>query len=161
MQMTRKCTATTKAGRPCKGWAQHNSEPPLCRVHADRTTEEDEDPPLPNPKEEESHSEAETFYGRRFTSEELRAQVGLALDRSLTGEVAITRVTIRRILTQLEEELALEDYARLATLLFTGARTITQLLRAQRALSGEAAEGISGAMAQALDELSTIKGLNL
>jgi len=161
MQMTRICTATTRAGRPCKAWAQRNSEPPLCRVHRDRPTGVEKEPPLPNSKQEEPHSETETFYGRRFSSDELRAQVGLALDRSLSGEVAITRVAIRRILTQLEEELGPEEYARLASLLFNGARTIAQLLRAQRALSGEAAEGISGAMAQALDELATMKGVDL
>jgi hypothetical protein len=161
MQMTRKCTATTKAGRPCKAWAQRNSEPPLCRLHRDWPTVVEKNPPLPNSKQAEPHSETETFYSRRFSSEELTAKVGLTLDRGLRGEVAITRVAIRRILTQLEKELAPEEYARLASLLFNGARTIAQLLRAQRALSGEAAEGISGAMAQALDELATIKGRDL
>jgi hypothetical protein len=61
----------------------------------------------------------------------------------------------------LEEELEPEEYARFASLLFNGARTIAQLLRAQRALSGEAAEGISGAMAQALNELGSQVGLEL
>ncbi len=161
MQMTRKCTATTRTGRPCKAWAQRGSEPALCRAHADRPAGQEKDPFLINPKKEEPQSEAELFYNRRFSSEELKALVGLALDRSLNGEVAITRVAIRRILNQLEEELGPEETAHLATLLFNGARTIAQLLRAQRALSGEAAEGISGAMAQALDELSTMKGIDL
>lgn len=96
---------------------------------------------------------ANAFYGRSFTMEELKALITLALEHRLNGEVAAARVAVRRILQMLEQELSPAEYARLAGLIFTGTKTIAQLMRAQRALSGEAAEIITGAMAKALDEL--------
>jgi hypothetical protein len=57
--------------------------------------------------------------------------------------------------------MTLEEYARLAALSLAGARTVARLLRDKRALAGEAADGISGAIAQAIDELATEWGVDL
>jgi len=92
---------------------------------------------------------------------------------TLDDEIAIARVTLRRILALLSADrvhrmpegetvpMTPVDYARLAALLLAGARTVARLLRDKRALSGEAADGIAGAIAQALDELSTELGIKL
>ena len=53
------------------------------------------------------------------------------------------------------------DVCRLFGLSLQATRTIARLLRDKRALTGEAADGISGAIAQALDELSTEWGIDL
>ena len=49
----------------------------------------------------------------------------------------------------------------LVALALQATRTIARLLRDRRAISGESADGISGAIAQALDELSTEWGIEL
>ena len=33
----RRCTHTTKAGRPCQAWAVHGTAPPACSIHAGLT----------------------------------------------------------------------------------------------------------------------------
>jgi hypothetical protein len=98
---------------------------------------------------------------------------------TLDDEIAIARVTLRRILALLSAdrvhrgpqypgapdgttvEMTPLDYARLAALSLAGARTVARLLRDKRALSGEAADGIAGAISQAIDELSTEWGIPL
>ena len=54
-----------------------------------------------------------------------------------------------------------DQYARLAGLAFQGTRTVARLLRNRRALSGDATDGLLGAIGQALDELSTEWGVDL
>jgi hypothetical protein len=101
------------------------------------------------------------FYGRTFTLEEMMALINLALDHSLNGEVAAARVAVRRILQQLGEQLTPAEYARLASLVFTGTQTIAQLLKARNTLSEETAEKISSWMGDALNEIGKVKGVKL
>lgn len=120
------CTATTRSGRPCRAWAIHGTEPPRCIAHALD--------PLPGPAEP------------------------APVDRSLLDrEIATTRLVLTRLLDQIETEPppAARDLARLAPLIFHGTATVARLLRIRRALSGETVDGLAGAVAQALDELST------
>jgi hypothetical protein len=58
-------------------------------------------------------------------------------------------------------ELEPEDYSDLLALYGQLLSRLGRLMRDQRALSGEAADGISGAIGQALDELSTHLGVEL
>ncbi|MCI0580864.1 MAG: zf-C3Hc3H domain-containing protein [Chloroflexi bacterium] len=134
---SQRCTATRADGQPCQAWAVHGSDPPTCVAHtaAGRTP-------------------SESFYGRVYTLEEIADLVARAAGDSLDDELAATRVAIRRVMEQLHDELPPEEYARLASLVFTGATAIARLLRAKRAISGLAADGIAGAIAQALNELS-------
>ena len=53
--------------------------------------------------------------------EEVAALVNIALAGGLNGEVAATRVAIRRALEQLEDELSPFEYTELAGIIFTGA----------------------------------------
>ena len=57
--------------------------------------------------------------------------------------------------------LLMQDLARLMALHSQNASRLGRLLRDKRALSGEAADGIAGAISQALDELSTEWGIDL
>jgi len=159
MTPARKCSATKTDGRPCQAWAMRESEPPLCAQHFEPslpaetsivTSKETSTEPSPDAPNKANLD----FYSRSFSIEELTALINLALVSSLNGEVAASRIAIRRILQQLEEELSAAEYAQLAGLIFTGANTIARLLRAQRSLSGEAAEGIIGSLAKGLDEMS-------
>jgi hypothetical protein len=75
----------------------------------------------------------------------------------LAAEIAAARETVRRLWEEVNSEPALtpSELARLAPLIFRGTRTVALLLRDQRALTGMAADGIAGAVAQLLDELSS------
>jgi hypothetical protein len=50
---------------------------------------------------------------------------------------------------------------KVAAVLTTGTGRVAHLLRDQRALTGQAADGLTAAIAQALDELSTELGVAL
>jgi hypothetical protein len=56
---------------------------------------------------------------------------------------------------------AIEELAHLLKIHGQNASRLGRLLRDRRALSGDAADGISGAIAQALEELSTELGTQL
>jgi hypothetical protein len=58
-------------------------------------------------------------------------------------------------------DLPSDKAVRLFSILSQNASRLGRLLRDRRAISGEAAEGITSAIAQALDELSTELGLEL
>jgi hypothetical protein len=152
--MKRKCTATTKAGRPCRAWAVHGTNPPRCQAHAN----------LSDVGASGSAAEEEpSFYQRQLTSKEVADLVAHAGEGTLTDEIAINRIILRRLLTVLRENeaLTMQDLTNVAPLVFRGTRAVARLLRQERALSGEAADGIAGAIGKALDELSTEIGLEL
>lgn len=186
MKRSRRCSATTKDGRPCRNWAKRGSDPPLCARHTPRKVPrpggnvalaEAAERPAETP--EVVILEPETvivetlpaatdprlrphrFYIRSYTTEELISLINLALDRSLNGEVAAARVAVRRIMQQLGEQLTPNEYARLASLVFSGTQAIARLLQTQKALSMEVAENISKWMDDALDQLGKEKGIDL
>jgi hypothetical protein len=97
------------------------------------------------------------FYDRTFSEDELSdvARLAAADDASLVEEIGMLRVCMRRVL---EADL---DPAKTLQLLARGVGQLASLVRAQRALSGEAADGLADAIAKALDELSTELGIEL
>lgn len=149
-----KCSHLTKKGNPCRAWAITGSDPPACSAHS--RANRGAGAPAGN-QNRIDHG----FYGRVYSLEEIADLVAHAVDESLDDEIAAVRVAIRRVFEQLEHDLVAEEYAKLAALIFTGANTVARLLRARRALTGEAADGISGAIAQALDELANEWGVEL
>lgn len=152
--MKRKCTATTIAGRPCQAWAIRESDPPRCPAHAG---------PDRGASSLRQQTEEDSFYRRQLSNQELADLVAYSGDGGLGDEIAINRVMLRRLLNSLgdTEDASLSDVVKVATLVFRGTKAVAALLRDERALSGEAADGIAGAIAQALDELSTELGLEL
>ena len=105
--------------------------------------------------------EARGLYGQYYTAEEIAELVEHAMEYDLEDEITALRVRMSRIMKQLEEELPVEEYARLTDLQVKLSSTIARLMRAQRAISGESAEGFSGAFAQAMDELANEWGLDI
>jgi hypothetical protein len=140
-----RCSQRTQSGRPCNAWAVRGSDPPACAVHA-----------------RQSHG----FYAGALEPEELADLVAHGGDLSLDDEITCARVALRRVLAALgapgdEKGLSASEFARLASLAFQGTRTISRLLRDQRTQSGDAADGINGAISAALDELSVEWGVEL
>jgi hypothetical protein len=156
----RPCSATTAAGKPCKAWAVRDTDPPLCAAHARRNTGAGAPPGNRN-------RQAHGFYSSTLTEEELADLVAVADDLTLDDEIACARVILRRLMHHLEIDPDAEhppdvdDLHKLANLALSATRTVARLLRDQRAITGEAADGIAGAIGQALDELATEWGLDL
>lgn len=158
-KVSSRCSERNANGQPCRAWAIRESNPPLCSTHAKRNA--GAGAPRGN-----NNRQKHGFYGRVYTLEEIADLVAYAADGSVVDELAATRVAIRRVLEKLtdkgpDEELELEDYARLAALVFTGANTVARLLKAQRVLSGEAADSLAGAMGTVLSELGQELGIDL
>ena len=164
---SRRCSQLTAGGQPCQAWAVHGSEPPLCSAHAGRNV--GAGAPLGN-RNRLTHG----FYSTAFSLEELEDVQDHDPDSVLKSEIACARVALRRVLALLNAPtvatfedghqtivLTPADFARLVGLALQATRTVARLLRDKRALSGEAADGIASAIAQALDELSTEWGVDL
>jgi hypothetical protein len=161
--MSQKCTAQTAAGQPCRGWAVHDSDPPLCAPHAGLTVGAGAPPGNQNRR---THG----FYSRTFERAEIDDLVVFASCETLDDEIACARVALRRVFRLLlagttpgpePTPLAAPDYLRLVALAFQGTRTVARLLRDRHELGDDDEDGISTFMAQALDELSEEWGIDL
>ena len=98
---------------------------------------------------------AEGFYAQFFTQEELLDLAQTVTNPSLADEIGILKVLIRRVIARKENpEEALK-------LVGKAVDQLTRAWRVQRAISGEAADGLASAMPQLLDELSTELGIKL
>ena len=126
-----RCTALTNAGRACQAWAVRGTDPPRCAAHGGLGPAGDDQPHDPH--------------------------------EALEQEIRATRRILWLLLDRLDEnpEPGLQELARIAPLMLKTTRTVAHLLRDQRALSGATAEGISGAIGQALDELAVEWGINI
>ena len=130
-----------KCAKPgCRAWAMRGEE--LCYAHLRKRG----------------------LYRRFFTEEEvqeieevasssLRDPAGNQL--TLDDVIEVLKVLIGRVLDREE------DSSKALPLVERGVRSLVSALRAKRALSGEAADGLAAAFAQALDELSTELGIEL
>jgi hypothetical protein len=165
-QSTR-CTHTTKAGTPCRAWAIKGSDPPVCSAHAGRNAGA-------GPPESNQNARTHGFYSSALDPTELADLAAYSPNMSLDDEIACARVALRRLLQMLDashiapfedptdaQPLTRDDYARLMGLALQATRTIARLLRDKRALSGDAADGIAGAIGSALDELTSLWGVQL
>ncbi|HAL60799.1 MAG TPA: hypothetical protein DCP08_00140 [Chloroflexi bacterium] len=117
----------------CKAWAVRGEE--LCYAHLMKRG----------------------LYRRFFTDQEVQAieEAASSGELALDDVIELLRVLIGRVI---EEE---EDPRKALPLVERGIRSLVSALRARRALSGEAADGLAAAFAQALDELSTELGIEL
>jgi hypothetical protein len=163
MITSRRCTASRIDGESCRAWAVRGSEPPLCNVHggageaSDKVESEASDALVST----SAKNDAARRERKGADLEEVATLVSLALDDGLEDEVAASRIAVQRVMEELREELSPAEFARLAGLVFRGSDTIARLLRAQRELSGDSAEGIAGAIAEALDALGDEWGVEL
>ena len=97
------------------------------------------------------------FYNKTFSEDEILdvARLAAAGDVALDEEIGVLRICMRRVL---EADI---DPAKTLQLLSRGVGQLARLMRAKRAVSGEAADGLADAFAKALDELSTEMGIEL
>jgi soluble lytic murein transglycosylase-like protein len=152
-------------GRACRAWAVRDSDSPLCATHGGRPAgfADDVVPQHSESNAPDAFAAASAVEQDRSAPdlEEVALLVNLALDDGLEDEVAASRVAVQRVMEELREELSPAEFARLAGLVFRGSDTIARLLRAQRELSGDAADGLAGAISEALDGLGDEWGLEL
>ena len=97
------------------------------------------------------------FYDNMFSDEELLdvGRLATAGDVSVDQEISMLRIAMRRVLE------APIDPTKALQLLGRACGQLASLMRAKRALSGKAADGLADAFAKALDELSTELGIEL
>lgn len=140
------CSATTRAGNPCKAWAIHNSNPPLCSAHSGRAGAP------PGNQNRYTHG----FYSQSFKATEVADLVAHATNTTLEDELAVTRVLVQRYMAFLNrEEAKVYDYSSIAPHVFAGVRTIALLLRQiENQQSG-------GPWDEILDQMSDVLNLNL
>lgn len=153
---SRRCGHHKPDGSPCRAWAIRGSDPPLCASHARLA--------LGGAPAGNLNAARHGFYSPVLKPDELADLVACADDMTLDDEIALARVIARRLAGMLiapPDAAETADTARLASLALQATRTIARLLRDRRALSGDAADGIAGAISQALDELSSEWGIDL
>ncbi len=170
--MNQQCVAITRAGKRCRGRAVLNSDPPLCPSHHPDShfgqmpfrlavdVEPAERPAISAPPAGERPPH---LYHDHFSDEELSRLLAVLSDPPLGDELAVTRLTLARLLGQLNADPspAAGQVLNVAPLVFEGARTVGRLLRDQRAISGETADKLAGVVAQVLAELGEELGLPL
>jgi hypothetical protein len=151
----RPCQYTYPDGSPCAQFAQRNGD--FCRSH-------DPDKPAPNiegPGSGNHNAIRHGYYSDYFSDEDLMAIATIDTSQDLEDEIAIVRLTLRRLAAQISQDLSVRETVAVAGVLLEGAGKVAALLKARRALSGDAADGISGAIAKALDELGAEWGIDL
>ena len=146
----RRCTALTARGTPCKAWATASSNPPRCAAHGGT----DKRPGAPVGNRNAFKHGLYAQPSRPLTSiEEVIADLA-EKQLALSNQIDVC-------LDDVDDTTSPQDIAKLFALHGQNASRLGRLLRDQRALSGEAADGIAGAIAQALDELSSELGTDL
>lgn len=136
------CTATTKAGNPCKNHAKKGEQ--LCSSHAGTAGA-----PTGN-----QNARKHGFYSSIITADERADLVAHATEMSLADELGLNRVLLRRAGEYLlAEELTLSQFAHVVNLIQNGSRVILQLIQ-----QSEQSESIWD---DVLDELSRTLGMKL
>jgi len=140
---SRRCTALCMDGSPCRAWAVRGSEPPRCAAHGGARR----------------GSQKALPYGalaRADLPED--CTIDAIIDNLYQQQMRIDAL-IRDAAA--DEAASIGELARLLRIHGQNASRLGRLLRDRRALTGDAADGISGAIAQALDELSNELGTPL
>jgi hypothetical protein len=121
---------------------------------------------MTKPKPKTDRAPASGFYSDQFTELEQTLVAAFVTDLTLDDEIWMQRVLNRRLMAHSaaapgEVAVSVETLVSVAQALAIGTGRVARLLRDKRALSGEAADGLNGAIAQALNELSTELGIEL
>lgn len=151
-----KCTATKQDGTPCNAWAVADTSPPRCAAHGGAHTI---GAPAGN-----ANARKHGLYATQAPLPELVTAQPAAILCSIDGVIADLAAKQHALSDYIDAHLTECDLAALIHLFAIhgqNASRLGRLLRDQRALSGAAADGIAGAIAQALDELSNELGVIL
>lgn len=100
-------------------------------------------------------------YHRLLSDQQVVDWLAYDCNATLGDETASNRIMLQHLLIYLQQtdDISMPEVVKIAALVFRGARAVTTVLRDEKALSGEAADGIAGAVGRALDELSMELGL--
>lgn len=139
--MGRQCTAKKLDGTPCQAWAVRGSDPPLCSAHGGAGGAGDD-------------YQAGAHHVSACGTSEIRID-------EIIADLAAKQKTLSQHIDTCLAKTDIKAIAHLLALHGQNASRLGRLLRDQRALSGDAADGIAGAIAQALDELSSELGVDL
>lgn len=144
-----KCTATTKTGRPCNAWAIRGSK--LCSTHSGRNM--GAGAPAGN-----TNRLTHGFYGRQYTQQEAIDLQQLGEGNSLSDEIALLRIANRRAYSyiSLNPDITANDFLPLFEAISTNSRAIARLLRDQKALASEAADGLAEVLAELNQEFGKL-----
>lgn len=137
------CSHLTKAGKPCRAYAVHGTDPPACPSHAGLAKGAGAPPGNRN---RQTHG----FYAADPDAVTINdAIAGLTDKMNRLDQVIAT------------EDATAENFLAIFRLYVESSSRLARMLRDRRALSGEAADGISAALGQALDELATEWGIDI
>jgi len=144
------CTAVTTDGTPCKAWAVRGSVPPRCGAHGGAQGEWGA--PIGN-----RNAWVHGMYAAESRTLETIDEVitDLAEKQTMLSEY------ISSTLGDADSGVTADRLIRIIELHGRNASRLGRLLRDRRALSGAASDGISAAIAQALEELQTELGTQL
>jgi hypothetical protein len=136
-------------GTPCQAWAVHGTDPPRCAAHGGT------DKRIGAP-EGNQNALKHGYYAAADLPED--CSIDAIIDNLYQRQVRLDAY-IEAVLQ--EGDASIDELTHLLRIHGQNASRLGRLLRDQRALSGDAADGISGAVAQALDELSNELGVDL
>ena len=128
---------------PCKSWAVHDTDPPRCSSHGGGRTSTGA--PTGN-----NNARKHGFYA---ASSKAPSTIEDVFD-----DLAKKQATLSEFIDSKLDDMEIPELATLLGLHAQTASRLGRLLRDKRAISGDAADGISGALAQALAELGTALG---
>lgn len=131
------CVYRLRTGKICGRSAIEGSDPPACKRHVGKAAPAARQHP----------------YAAGLTSAELSLLVENGPAADLSAELALVRAVLIRLLARLDDPayvLLPDDLRQLASLIFSGARTVATLLRQQQAGEGD----LQPWLARALDELA-------
>ncbi len=145
---SRRCTATCADGSPCRAWAVRGTDPPRCAAHGGASR------PVGAPPGNQNALK-HGYYAAHDDSEDCSIDVVIdsLFHRQLQLDEYIDRIW--------QSDVTIEQVTHLLRIHGQNASRLGRLLRDRRALSGDAADCISGAIGLALDELSTELGVKL
>ena len=144
------CPATNKDGTPCRAFAVRGSDPPLCSSHGGGRA------PVGAPAGNQN-ARTHGFYVDVIAPLPDPEHVPDSI-ADVIHDLAVKQARLSKIINGRLNTSDIDVLARLLELHAQTASRLGRLLRDERALSGEAADGISAAIGQALDELSTALG---
>ena len=160
-----RCTALKADGTPCKAWAKRNTVPPRCVMHIAAAVDSalQSLPQATQPPADEMPPGQLSFPGMSHRAGSVTPTTPPPETiEEVISDLASKQATLSDLIeTCMQRGAHLQSVARLFALHGQNASRLGRLLRDQRALSGDAADGIAGAIAQALDELSTELGTDL
>jgi glucans biosynthesis protein len=142
----RRCTAPCADGSPCRAWAVHGTDPPRCSAHRGSGRW---GAPAGN------RNALKHGYYAAPTLED-----GCTID-AIIDNLYQRQLQLDDYIDQVLPDATIKEVSHLLRIHGQNASRLGRLLRDRRALSGDAADGISGAIAQALDELSNELGADL